>query len=95
MLVQPYAVASFGGFLELCERVLATKKGDGKNSGGGRVDDSSQAAAIIAAAVSGCLGKAVDSVHAAGGDVIRMVGLSSWIQLIHSLKAPGFFNPGT
>lgn len=64
-------VARFDGFLELCERVLATGKGDGSGKSLS-LNDSSQAAAVIAAAVNGCLSKAVDSVHAAGGDVVRM-----------------------
>ena len=59
-------VASFRGFLALHERFVdcRTKKGAGAGNDEGAV--------ALAGAIDDCLGKAVDAVHASGGDVVRL-----------------------
>ena len=75
-------VATFDGFLDLERRVAAEAEAEAKEASKKEAnrkeamekqsEKSRRAAAAFGAALSGMLAKAVDSVHASGGDVVRM-----------------------
>jgi CheY-like chemotaxis protein len=69
-------VATFDGFLDLERRVAAGAEAEAraskKEAREKQAERFAEAAAAFGAALSGVLAKAVDSVHASGGDVVRM-----------------------